>query len=134
MQDKLFIISSPNYPNLSGNISIHDLQGHTWVTREKGSSTRKYLKHFICSNGLKVKSLLTINSNQGVKESVVNGIGIFLLSHSVIERELKHGELSIVRLEDQSFMRTFSYVYSPIMKSKRSVETFINVIRSKWPF
>ena len=129
MQDELFIISSPAYPGFKNNMTLNDLQDHTWITREEGSGTREYINHVIRSNGLKVKSLLTISSNQGVKESVRQGLGISLLSHSVIEREVEHGDLSIVRLENQSFTRTFSYVLSPVMEQKRSVEAFIQVIR-----
>lgn len=127
MQDELFIVSSTNHSSFKGDITMDDLQNHTWITREEGSGTGEYLKHFIRSNGLKVKSLLTISSNQGIKESVIRGMGISLLSHSVIERELKHGDLSIVRFKNHSFTRTLSYVVSPIM-NKRSVETFINLI------
>ncbi len=129
MQDELFIISSPAYPGFKNNMTLNDLQDHTWITREEGSGTREYINHVIRSNGLKVKSLLTISSNQGVKESVRQGLGISLLSHSVIEREVEHGDLSIVRLENQSFTRTFSYVLSPVMEHKRSVEAFIQAIR-----
>ena len=129
MQDELFIISSPAYPGFKNNMTLNDLQDHTWITREEGSGTREYINHVIRSNGLKVKSLLTISSNQGVKESVRQGLGISLLSHSVIEREVEHGDLSIVRLENQSFTRTFSYVLSPVMEQKRSVEAFIQAIR-----
>ena len=129
MQDELFIISSPAYPGFKNNMTLNDLQDHTWITREEGSGTREYINHVIRSNGLKVKSLLTISSNQGVKESVRQGLGISLLSHSVIEREVEHGDLSIVRLENQSFTRTFSYVLSPVMEKKRSVEAFIQAIR-----
>lgn len=130
MQDELYIVASPKHPDFKGKVTWNDLQNHTWITREEGSGTREYLKHVIRSNGLKVKSLLTISSNQGIKESVIQGVGISLLSRSVIERELKYGELSIVRLQNQSFTRTFSYVYSPIMKNKRSVEALIDLIRS----
>lgn len=130
MQDELFIISSPSYPGFNSDMTLNDLQNYTWITREEGSGTREYVNHVIRSNGLKVKSLLTISSNQGVKESVIQGMGISLLSHSVIERELKHGDLSIIRLENQSFTRTFSYVFSPVMEHKRSVEAFIQIIRS----
>lgn len=131
MQDELFIISSPSNSSLKGDITWNDLQNHTWITREEGSGTREYLNHIIRSNGLKVKSLLTISSNQGIKESVMQGMGISLLSRSAIKRELNHGDLSIVRLENQSFTRAFSYIFSPVMKNKRSVEAFINLIRSK---
>lgn len=129
MQDELVIISpNSNHLKLKGNITMADLQNRTWVTREEGSGTREYLKHFIRTNGLKVKSFLTISSNQGIKESVIQGMGISLLSYSVIERELKHGDLSIIRLENKPFMRTLSYVYSPIMKNKRSVVAIIKVL------
>lgn len=130
MKDELFIICSPSYPGFKSVMTVKDLQNQTWITREEGSGTGEYVNHVIRSNGLKVKSLLTISSNQGVKESVMQGMGISLLSGSVIEREVKHGDLSIVRLENQTFPRTFSYVYSPVMEQKRSVETFIQVIRS----
>lgn len=130
MQDELFIISSPSYPGFKSVMTLKDLQNHAWITREEGSGTGEYVNHVIRSNGLKVKSLLTISSNQGIKESVMQGMGISLLSGSVIEREVKHGDLSIVRLENQTFPRTFSYVYSPVMEHKRSVEAFIEVIRS----
>ncbi|MGM9950241.1 MAG: LysR family transcriptional regulator [Lysinibacillus sp.] len=129
MQDELFLISSPAYPGFKSEMTLHDLQNHTWITREDGSGTREYINHVIRSNGLKVKSLLTISSNQGIKESVMQGLGISLLSRSVIEREVEHGDLSIVRLENQSFTRTFSYVLSPVMEHKRSVEAFIQVVR-----
>ncbi|RIW31617.1 LysR family transcriptional regulator [Bacillus salacetis] len=129
MQDELVIIyPNSNHLKLKGNITMADLQNRTWVTREEGSGTREYLKHFIRTNGLKVKSFLTISSNQGIKESVIQGMGISLLSYSVIERELKHGDLSIIRLENKPFMRTLSYVYSPIMKNKRSVVAIIKVL------
>ena len=131
MQDELFVISSPAYAGFKSYMTLHDLQNHAWITREEGSGTREYINHVIRSNGLKVKSLLTISSNQGVKESVRQGLGISLLSRSVIEREVEHGDLSIVRLENQSFTRTFSYVLSPTMEHKRSVEAFIQAIRSQ---
>ncbi|MCY9389737.1 LysR substrate-binding domain-containing protein, partial [Bacillus haynesii] len=79
-----------------------DLQNQTWVTREVGSGTREYLNHVIRSNGLKVKSFLTISSNQGIKETLMTGIGLSLLSESVIERDVQHGNLSVIRLKNQT--------------------------------
>lgn len=135
MQDELFIIASNNHPLACfGEVTITDFQNQTWVTREVGSGTREYLNHVIQSNGLKVKSFITISSNQGVKETIMNGVGLSLLSYSVIERDLQHGTLSIIPLKNMSFNRTLSYVYSPNMKSKKTVETFINALDKKWPY
>ena len=134
MQDELFIVSSNNHQLASKDeVTIADLQNQTWVTREVGSGTREYLNHVIRSNGLKVKSLLTISSNQGIKETLMNGMGLSLLSRSVIERDIQHRNLSIIQLKNQSFHRTLSYIYSPIMQDKKNVKTFIDALNKKWP-
>lgn len=101
-------------------MEITDLHDQAWVTREVGSGTREYLNHVIRSNGLKIKSILTISSNQGIKETLIkNGVGLALLSQSVIERDVQNKILSIIQLKNESFNRTLSYVYSPIMEDKR---------------
>lgn len=135
MQDELFIVSSNNHELANkDDVEITDLHDQAWVTREVGSGTREYLNHVIRSNGLKIKSILTISSNQGIKETLIkNGAGLALLSRSVIERDVKNKILSIIQVKDESFNRTLSYVYSPIMKDKKNVKTFITELNKKWP-
>ncbi len=134
MKDELFIVSSPSHPlALQRNVSIADLQNQEWITRENGSGTREYLNHVIRSNGLKAKSILSISSNQGIKETIIKGMGLSLLSQSVIEREVEYGELSIIRVKDHSFTRTFSYVYSPVMRNKQNVEVFLKSLNGSLP-
>ena len=135
LQDELFIISSNDHKLANKNdVTITDLQNQSWITRESGSGTGEYLNHVIRSNGLKVKSLLTISSNQGIKETVINGMGLSLLSRSVIARDVQHKNLSIIKLKDHSFNRTLSYVYSPIMADKKNVKTFISSLNKKFLF
>ncbi|MBT2616058.1 MULTISPECIES: LysR family transcriptional regulator [unclassified Bacillus (in: firmicutes)] len=135
MQDELFIVSSNNHELANkDDVEITDLHDQAWVTREVGSGTREYLNHVIRSNGLKIKSILTISSNQGIKETLIkNGSGLALLSRSVIERDVQNKILSIIQIKDESFNRTLSYVYSPIMKGKKNVKTFITELNKKWP-
>lgn len=132
MQDELFIVASHNHPlTKCSSINISELQQQNWIAREPGSGTRIYLEHLFRAYSLQVKSLLTISSNQGIKESVIQGLGLSLLSGCVIERELKNGDLAIVSLEGQPFTRTFSYLYSPTMKNKRNVEALLGLIMEK---
>ena len=132
MKDELYIVASPIHPlSQKENVTISDLQNQTWVTREVGSGTREYFNHVTSTNGLKMKSLLTISSNQGIKETLMNGYGLSLLSQSVIKRDVQHGNLAIIPFKDLSFSRTLSYVCSPIMKDKKNVNIFINYITGK---
>ncbi|WBX81616.1 LysR family transcriptional regulator [Virgibacillus salarius] len=135
MQDELYVLAATNHPLAKkATFTMKELHNQAWVTREEGSGTREYLNHVIRSNGVKAKSILTISSNQGVKESVIKGMGLSLLSHSVIERDVQQNQLAILRLNNTTFNRTFSYVYSPIMKSKKNVEAFIEALKQKWPY
>ncbi|MGG4264947.1 LysR family transcriptional regulator [Peribacillus simplex] len=135
MQDELFVVSSNDHELANKDeVAITDLHDQAWVTREVGSGTREYLNHVIRTNGLKIKSILTISSNQGIKETLIkNGVGLALLSQSVIERDVKNKILSIIQLKKESFNRTLSYVYSPIMEDKKNVKTFITELKKKWP-
>ncbi|MDQ0858993.1 LysR family transcriptional regulator [Bacillus sp. V2I10] len=134
MQDELFIVSSRNH-NLASKdeVTFADLHNQPWVTREVGSGTREFLNHVIRTNGLKVKSLLTISSNQGIKETLINGMGLSFLSKSVIERDVQNKNLSIIKMKNQTFNRTLSYIYSPVIEDKKIVKTFINALNKKWP-
>ncbi|MCK1993609.1 LysR family transcriptional regulator [Peribacillus muralis] len=135
MQDELFVVSSNDHElACKDEVTIADLHDRAWVTREVGSGTREYLNHVIRSNGLKIKSILTISSNQGIKETLIkHGAGLALLSRSVIERDVQNKILSIIQLNNQSFNRTLSYVYSPVMEEKKNVKTFIRELNKKWP-
>ncbi|WP_394140211.1 LysR family transcriptional regulator [Cytobacillus oceanisediminis] len=134
MQDELFIVSSNKHPLVhKKEVAITDLQNQAWIMRETGSGTREYFNHFIRSNGLKVKSLLTISSNQGIKETLINGMGISILSGSVVERDVNQKNLSIIKIKNQEFKRTLSYVLSPIMQEKKNVSIFVEALSKKWP-
>ncbi|MDF2036065.1 LysR family transcriptional regulator [Cytobacillus oceanisediminis] len=133
LEDELFIVTSNQHPLVQKEeVTIADLQDQAWIMRENGSGTREYFNHVVRSNGLKVKSLLTISSNQGIKETLINGLGISILSGSVVERDVKQNNLSIIKVKNQEFKRTLSYVLSPIMQEKKNVSIFIEALGEKW--
>lgn len=133
MEDEM-CIAAPNQHPLAGRkeISISDLQNEAWVTREKGSGTREYLDHVLSSNGLRPKSMFTISSNQGVKEAVINGMGLSVLSRSVLRKDLIHREISILHIKDFSLKRKLSYIHSPLMENTKNKEIFITMLKSNY--
>ncbi|MCT6923739.1 MULTISPECIES: LysR family transcriptional regulator [Bacillales] len=128
--DELVIVSAACHPLAAKkNVSIADLQNEDWITREIGSGTGEYLKQFLQANELKVKTLMSISSIQGIKETVMNNLGLSMLSKSVIERDLKTGEMHVIQLDAPPLLRTLSYIYAPSMKEKRNVNIFIEALR-----
>lgn len=133
MQDELVLIAPKSHPLVhKKTVDITDLQNEDWISREVGSGTQSSLYHFLHSNGLKVNSIMTISSNQGIKEAVIKGIGLTLLSKNVVERDVRMGDIAILQLKNQHFFRTLSYIYSPVMLEKGNVKSFIKSLNNKW--
>ena len=132
-RDDLVVVAPMNHRLAQqSSISISELQNEQWISREVGSGTRANFDHFLHSNGLKVKAITTISSNQGIKESVRNGLGISLLSKSVIERDVELGEIVMLPIKNIKISRTLSYIYSPVMLKNSNVETFVEALNEKW--
>ena len=129
MEDELVIVCSKVHPLAKHKqIAMSELQNEDWIIREAGSGTGEYLQHVFNRHGLKVRSLTTISSTQGIKESVVHNLGVALLSRSTIQRELQLGVLHEFKLETEPFVRTFSIVNSPIMAHRQNLQAFLEEI------
>ncbi|ADE69293.1 selenium metabolism-associated LysR family transcriptional regulator [Priestia megaterium] len=129
MDDELAIVASVDHPLAQlKKIEIDDLQNQRWVAREKGSGTREYLDHVLMSNGLKMKSMLTISSNQGIKEAIVHDLGMSVLSLCAIKEDVEQKHLSILNVNTAPFKRRFSYIYPANSAHKKVAELFIQLL------
>jgi len=82
------------------NNSIN-LKNIPWITREKGSGTRKMLEDFITQNNLVWENLdiiLELPSNESVREAVIAGVGATLISRHVVNLSLQTGLLKSTTL------------------------------------
>ncbi|WP_053219990.1 LysR family transcriptional regulator [Virgibacillus senegalensis] len=132
-EDRLCIVAGTDHPLArKDKVTIHDLQNQIWITREIGSGTRAYMDHVLRSLGIKVKAKHSISSSQGIKEFIIEGTGLSLLSASVIDRDIKEQNLSIIKLDGHPFKRTLSCIYSPIMLQKQNVQMFRNKLLQRF--
>lgn len=111
------------------SLVMEDLQNESWVMREAGSGTGDYLRHFLQTNGLQIGSSLTISSTQGIKEVVIQGLGLSLVSIHTIKRELELHVLHKLPLKHRPFIRTFSYIYAPVAQVSSSLTIFIDALK-----
>ncbi|MNI35503.1 HTH-type transcriptional regulator CysL [compost metagenome] len=133
MEDEMVLVAPSDHPLTSEKtIETHMLQDQVWVYREQGSGTKAFSDHFILDLGLRVKRSFVFNSNQGVKEAVVAGLGIAMLSRWVIRKELESGELHSIQVQgaQTKFTRPF-YVLQDTKSSlgTMAVKIFIQKLR-----
>ena len=88
------IIAPPDHP-LAGKhrISLADLSDETFLLREPGSGTRTVTDNLFARNRSLPKSGLEFGSNETIKQAVMAGMGIAVISSHTVGAELREKRL-----------------------------------------
>jgi LysR family transcriptional regulator, low CO2-responsive transcriptional regulator len=88
------VIASPQHP-LAGRrrVRLERLATETFIVREPGSGTRGLLERLFVSHGLSLNVSMEMASNESIKQAVLAGMGVSLLSLHTVGLELETGRL-----------------------------------------
>ena len=128
--DEMFVVASPDHPLVVDTTkvrSITDLRDEMWILREKGSGTRQAADKLFEMYSMSPKNIMEFGSNQIIKESVEEGLGISLLSKWAIENELNDGYIGTIPVLELPFKRTFSIVTHTLYQTK-TLKIFIETL------
>lgn len=134
-QDEL-VIATPitnHYLGLQNkSVTFEDFIKDPIIIREKGSGTKKEMDLFLEQIGVTPNDLNVIarmNDLEGIKKSIVNGLGISILSaRSAIDLQ-KTKQILLFPLEESAHKRTFYIVYSKNRILKPHVRQFIRFVQ-----
>lgn len=84
------------------------LQGQVIVVREPGSGTRDVGLAALQDHGITPSAMMEVGDTAAIKQVVVAGIGIALLSEAAVRPQLTLGELAILPIRDFSVTRWLS--------------------------
>ncbi|WP_411348033.1 LysR substrate-binding domain-containing protein [Paenibacillus sp. WLX2291] len=130
-KDEMIIIAAANHPLAALRVvDTTNLNNQVWVLREPGSGTRAFSDRLLDTTGCTPKKTYVFNSSQGVKEAVLAGLGISMLSRCIVQKELEQGELVELVVKGIQQERNFSLITSPEMASTRVHEVFIEQLFS----
>lgn len=130
MQDKMFVCSAAN----NRLTSIENLSEEVWLSREVGSGTRHMQESFLQTHHITPKQCITLGSTQLIKEAIQTGLGISLMSETVVAKELTLGSIQQCNLQYEGVTRDFSlikYISSFEPKSNETIEAIVEEIWSK---
>jgi DNA-binding transcriptional LysR family regulator len=86
------------------------LHEEPFIATAVGSGTRMVVEDRVGRNGTRLTEVLDFGNMEGVKKAVEAGLGVSVLSKSVIQREVSAGLLSMVRLVGRDMKRRFSLI------------------------
>jgi DNA-binding transcriptional LysR family regulator len=92
-------------------VQLADLRSEPFISRERGSGTLDSFRHLISKGRRSADNLLSVaielGSTAAVKEALISGFGISILSRVSVKRELAEGLLAEIPIRDLKMIRDF---------------------------
>jgi DNA-binding transcriptional LysR family regulator len=133
--DRLVLITPKNHPLASkAAVSLSDLKGQGFVTREKGSGTRAAYEKAFKDAGLTLADLNTvaeIGTTEGIIQAVEGGAGIAIVSELATKEAIELKKVQALSIPLLTMVRDFSIITrkgTPLSKDALDVLTVIKTV------
>lgn len=111
-EDELIIVAAPEHPLASQSpLNIQDLSNQTFISREPGSNDRNQFEKFLREHEIKIKKSWICTNTQAIKNAVINGNGLAILSRMLVQNELQEGSLVHITLENICIKRDIRLIF-----------------------
>lgn len=127
MQDELLLIASATHPLAhKRSSSILDLQNSHWILPDAEDPSRPLIDQSLQQYGVQVKPTI-MGSPESIKQAVLSGLGIAILSRHSCKRELAKGELTVLDYKVAPIKRTF---YTGAHFTTNEVQAFLSELEA----
>ncbi|MGH8832044.1 MAG: LysR substrate-binding domain-containing protein, partial [Polaromonas sp.] len=92
------------------HVPAQALTGEGFIMREHGSGTRAALDEYMHAHHITPRVVMQMSSNEAIKQAVMAGMGVSLLSLHTIGLELDHGLIAAPEVEGLPVMRRWHVV------------------------
>lgn len=127
-----FLARKNNEISLDNQTFLEEFLKEPFILRENGSGTRKEIDVFLEDHGISSSQLNVVarmNDLESIKKSIVNGLGISILSARSVTDLQKTRQILVFPLGESARKRTFSIVYSKNRILKPHVKQFIKFVQ-----
>ena len=122
------IICAADHP-LAGKRGVRaaDLAHETFLMREKGSGTRRLTERLFVRLDISPRVGMEITSNETIKQAVMAGLGIALISAHTTAAEVRSGRLGVIHVPGLPIMRQWYVV-------RRKGKSLMPAAQALWDF
>lgn len=112
--DQLVVVAGPEHELIrrGDRVRASEILNYPFVSREEGSGTREVIMQYLIDQNVNPDEMdicLELGSPEAIKGAVEAGMGITIISRSIIDKELKLNTLAALQL-DPPLERPFSFV------------------------
>lgn len=110
-EDELIIVASPSHHLLREKVCTVDaLRNEIFIAREKGSNDRNQFEKFLHSQNIELHKGWESSNTETIKNAVIKGYGMAILSRMVVQKELDSGVLAQVPIKDVCIKRNIKFI------------------------
>ncbi len=109
------VVAAPSHRLVGRRLRAADLAGEPFVAREDGSGTRALMSRFFPAMGFEPRIGMVSSSNETIKQAVMAGMGLALISRHTIGMELGLGRIAMLDVEGFPLMRSWFVVHRRAM-------------------
>jgi len=125
----LAIVAAPSHPlSLRNQISPEDLEKEAFIVREAGSGTRIAMDRYFADVGVTVNVVMEADSNETIKQAIMAGIGIGMLSLHTVRLEQAAGRLVTLRVAGLPLRRQWFVVHTRQRRLTPAADEFLQFL------
>ena len=131
LQNPLVVLASANHPLANKKkITLERIAEEPFIFRENGSGTRIETESFVAKQGLKLKTRMTLGSNEAIKQAILGGLGISVLSRHTLTLDSHKDQLAILDVNGFPINCQWHYAYPSGKKLSIVAQTFLAYLQN----
>lgn len=115
------------------SIALSELADQPFITRQPTSRTRRWLDAVLKTHGVRPRTVAELDSPGAIKFALINQMGVALLPHYVMEREVERGELHLLTVRDVPLERPLLMVWDKRQAFSPIQRAFISLLAGEAP-
>jgi DNA-binding transcriptional LysR family regulator len=129
LDNPLVVVAPPDHPLVGQkNIPLARLVEERFLAREPGSGTRAARTRLFAEHGLSIRPYMELGSSEAIKQAVMAGLGISVLSMHNLRLELKAGLIAVLDVEHFPMMRQWYAVHMKGKKLSATTRMFLDFL------
>jgi DNA-binding transcriptional LysR family regulator len=128
LKEELVVVTAPRHPLASrGTVEARELGRYPLILYEPGSNTREAVEKFLRQEKVAADVAMETENVEIIKAMVASGVGITVISHAAIARELRQKRLAFARIQGQNLYRETGWVYLKSDSVPRSIREMLRI-------
>jgi DNA-binding transcriptional LysR family regulator len=119
--------------SLQKQIQLQELIGEPFIIREQGSGTRKEMINIMENCGFassRLNIVAEMGSTEAIKQGIIAGIGVSIISRQSLENEIKTGLIDIISMKNVKFMRPIHLIQRKNRQLSPLGKAFLDYIKN----